>query len=144
MIRLFIILSLICFVLVWLGRGSSDKNKKSKSWLRAGGLLGLLIIFSRLTHIPLAQLLRLFPFMMHAFKREAGAQQQSSDGQQASNKPGSMTRKEAQLILGVQEGASKEDITKAHRKLIRQHHPDTGGNDFLAAKVNEARDVLLK
>lgn len=54
-----------------------------------------------------------------------------------------MTRKEAHLILGLREGASKESIREAHRKLMRLNHPDNGGSTFIATKVNEAKDYLL-
>ena len=46
-------------------------------------------------------------------------------------------------ILGLAEDASREAIEAAHRKLIQKLHPDRGGNDYLAAKINQARDVLL-
>jgi hypothetical protein len=54
-----------------------------------------------------------------------------------------MSRVEALKVLGLQENASEEDIRAAHRKLIAQNHPDKGGSDYLASKVNEAKDVLL-
>lgn len=56
---------------------------------------------------------------------------------------GAMSRKEAASILGVSETASEEEIRAAHRELMKKVHPDAGGNDALAAKVQEARDTLL-
>ena len=50
---------------------------------------------------------------------------------------------EAASILGVPLDASAEAVRAAHRKLISQLHPDKGGTDYLAAKINDARDVLL-
>jgi hypothetical protein len=55
-----------------------------------------------------------------------------------------MNYKEALSILGLNENASKEDIIMAHRKLMQKLHPDRGGSDYLAAKVNLAKDFLLK
>jgi curved DNA-binding protein CbpA len=55
-----------------------------------------------------------------------------------------MDIEEALAVLGLQKGASAEDIRSAHRHLMQQVHPDQGGNDYLAAKINQARDILLK
>jgi DnaJ family protein C protein 19 len=55
----------------------------------------------------------------------------------------SMSRSEALKVLGLEEGASEEQIRAAHRRLIIQTHPDKGGTNYLAAKINEAKDVLL-
>ena len=61
----------------------------------------------------------------------------------ASGGGGRMTRQEALAVLGLAEGASEDDIRAAHRRLMRTAHPDGGGSDWLAARINEARDVLL-
>jgi hypothetical protein len=54
-----------------------------------------------------------------------------------------MTRQEALAILGLQEGATDEEIRAAHRRLIVRMHPDAGGSAELAARINGAKDVLL-
>ena len=54
-----------------------------------------------------------------------------------------MSRREASLILGVRESASKDRIKKRHRDLLMKNHPDKGGSTYMATKVNEAKDKLL-
>ena len=55
-----------------------------------------------------------------------------------------MTRREAALILGVRESSPASRIKEAHRKLLVLNHPDTGGSTFVAGKINEAKELLLK
>ncbi|GAB6194083.1 J domain-containing protein [Desulfocastanea catecholica] len=55
-----------------------------------------------------------------------------------------MTREEAYQILGLEPGASQQEIHQAWRRLIKGVHPDSGGSEFLAAKINTARDILLE
>jgi DnaJ homolog subfamily C member 19 len=55
-----------------------------------------------------------------------------------------MTRREAALILGVRESSPASRIKEAHRKLLVLNHPDTGGSTYVAGKINEAKELLLK
>ena len=55
-----------------------------------------------------------------------------------------MTKREAALILGVRESAAKDKVLAAHRKVMIANHPDAGGSDYIATKINEAKAKLLK
>jgi hypothetical protein len=77
-----------------------------------------------------------------AYKGRPGAQEQEESGSAHAGVE-TTSREEALQILGLQEGASRADIVYAHKRLIQKLHPDRGGNDYLAAKVNAAKDTLL-
>lgn len=77
--------------------------------------------------------------------REGGAETDDgrAEGARSASGGGRLTRSEALAVLGLNEGATEGEIRAAHRRLMRAAHPDGGGSDWVAARINEARDVLL-
>lgn len=76
---------------------------------------------------------------------EAYIARRGGDGARSGRSSGNrMTREEAFAVLGLKPSATREDILHAHRTLMKKIHPDLGGSTYLATKINEAKDVLLK
>ncbi len=81
--------------------------------------------------------------LLHSYialrKRTHGAR-----GDGAAPRDDAMTRAEALNVLGLKDGATHAEITHAHKRLIQKMHPDRGGSHYLAAKINRAKELLLK
>ena len=87
------------------------------------------------------------PFFLFVFLPNPQARRQSREGpsgQHARRHDGAMSWEEACEILRVRGDATKKEINASYKRLMQEIHPDKGGSSFLAARLNEARDILLK
>jgi len=76
--------------------------------------------------------------------REHAPDDSASANDSRASRGGKMTEEEAYQILGIQPGATGQEIARAHRSLIKKLHPDQGGSTYLAARINEAKEVLIR
>jgi DnaJ domain len=111
----------------------------------------------RLSTMQLEQLLQLLQECHQATDQSAnlleayldrtheGWQGKSRSRKSAGSQPpgAAMSKEEAYAVLGLKSDSSEKDIRAAHRRLMKQYHPDHGGSDYLAAKINQAKDTLV-
>ena len=118
--------------------------KSFLAWLAAlGGLsLMLLLVLTGREGIAIGAGVLFGPLI---WERWRAAHPEFHFGPRPAPKPGagSMSREEAYQVLGLAPGATKAEIRAAHRRLMRAAHPDAGGSDWIAARLNQARDILL-
>ncbi|MGM0434890.1 MAG: DnaJ domain-containing protein [Pseudomonadota bacterium] len=162
-----LILGLVLAVLLFLllrqwARLDPAEKRKGLFWgtvVAVGALCTLLVVTGRL-HVIAGLLAALVPFAHRGWRAfqlwllwrrirnaggSAGAGQERDNGQQAPpSNSGRMDPRQARDVLNVPADAGRDEIVKAHRRLIQKVHPDHGGSDELAARVNEAKEVLLK
>ncbi|HXW69923.1 MAG TPA: DnaJ domain-containing protein [Methylocella sp.] len=91
-----------------------------------------------------ARLLEAYLDRRFAGWRSAAQGHRNAGGGTARRRRSAMTEDEAYEVLGLQKGASEEEVVRSHRSLMKKLHPDHGGSTDLAARVNEAKDVLMR
>ena len=125
-------------------RASIASVKSFFAWVAAlaGLSLTALLFLSGRSSIAMTGLFLAGPLVLDFWRENRGGG--AGPNRSASARPGRMTRKEALEILGLREGASDSDVRAAWVRVMRGAHPDGGGTDWLAARVNQARDVLLR
>ena len=137
---------------VFMGGLRAFEKAKVKSitsllaWMLAlGGLsLALLLIVTGRGGIAISALLLFGPLVWQQFKAGQGPGPQPNPfARQPPRDNGTMTAVEAYQVLGLKPGATDAEIKDAHRRLMMAAHPDHGGSDWLATRINQARDVLM-
>lgn len=166
-----IALTVAVFVILKQWGALSAEKKKAAAWkivLVVGGALLLFMVLTGRVHVLTAAVAAMLPLLrklpmllkfMPMIRRMTGQNQSQTgsqnraDGANGADGNGSgrtaasyggMGLDEACDTLGLTPTASREEIIAAHRRLIQKMHPDRGGNDYLAAKINEAKSVMLK
>ena len=151
MITLLLGLASLVTLLAVLGMFSRAKVATAKAaliWAAAIGgiLLAVLLFLTGRGAIALSALIFLGPMVWSWIAQGRAPGRGPAPGPNGFFRPsprGGMTREEACEILGVRPGATVAEVRAAHRRLMQAAHPDRGGSDWLAARINQARDVLL-
>ncbi len=126
-------------------------RQRRRNWMLAGvgGVLVLLALNRSGMLAPLLGgllilLVRLVPLIPQLLKTILAEHGNKAGGTESAATSATMTDTEALEILGLEAGCSRQAVLDAHRRLIHKLHPDRGGSDYLAAKINQARDILLR
>lgn len=113
--------------------------RRTMGWGVGVGIILLIVLFLRFGLPHMAAILSFAAVAAPLFKHFT----QSPNTLSGRAPSAQMDVKEACEVLNVSPDASTDDIQKAHRQMIHKNHPDSGGSEYLASKINEARDVLL-
>ena len=158
LLQLLILLALTVTVLLLSQGRLTLFRKRLANYLKSlAAVLGLLVVLyltatGRLNWllaaigIGLAYLLRILPILLNYAPHLAQLWTRfNTDKQKPQNAhaSGKMSAEEAYQILGLDAGATEEAIIAAHRRLMQKNHPDRGGSDYLATKINLAKKTLL-
>jgi len=127
-------------------RASVDSVKLLIAWIvaLAGLSLALMMVLTGRAGSAMAAATLLGPLAWEKWRAMSGTTAGRGTGhRQPPRQSGAMSRAEAYAVLGLHPGASEAEIRAAHKRLMRAAHPDGGGSDWVASRVNQARDVLL-
>jgi DnaJ family protein C protein 19 len=161
MSRLLILIAIAGIALIlWhkISKAKGEERKKMIVWGTIGSVLAILALLAVTGHLNVitamiagavallpraTQLLKYLPFISRLYQQR-GQQGPQQNQQQTPPQPGkhAMSSEEAMEILGLKAGYTQEDVKQAHRRMMQKVHPDRGGSDYLAAQINQAKDIL--
>lgn len=132
-------------LLVWVGRQSRLGKLKPGPWIRQKraliAVLAVAVAMAGVICIAKGQYLYASILISIAFAMAGGARYRSEPKPAGAWTPAEI---DAYRTLGLSVGADRRSILKAWKERMKAAHPDQGGSDALAAKLNAARDTLLK
>lgn len=132
------ILGILAIIIVQWLLSRNDQGRSWARWILGGGMFVSTLILSRLFG---AQIFYVFLPFLQRWLMGKNAQQHR---QSSAPTEGAMSKEEAALILGIEQSATEQEVKAAYKKMMVKLHPDQGGNDYLASKLNEAREVMLR
>lgn len=159
-----IALTAAVFVILKQWGALSAEKKKAATWkmvLVVGGAVLLFMVLTGRVHVltaavaalvpllrKLPALLKFAPMMNRMYRQQQSSGNDGTGGARSGGAgqrsgAGEISVREACDILGVSPDCSDDEVIMAHRRLMQKIHPDRGGNDYLAAQVNEAKSTLL-
>lgn len=83
-------------------------------------------------------------YLLRVIRQRQKGQSESADQDYTSARVGDPSVEEAEQILGLSSGYTKKEVELSYKRLMQKLHPDRGGNDYLASRVNIARDIIIK
>ncbi len=153
MIRFLIPLILLTIVVIMARRyvnnsttAAQKKSRKITVALMAFALIMILLALFHRMHWVGAALAVIAPFARLLISSLVDRLQKGKISTTTNATPSNneLTEDEALQILGLQKPFTSDDVIEAHRKLMQKFHPDRGGNDYLASRINQAKELLLK
>ena len=161
MARLIILIAVAGIALIlWhkISKTKGEQRKKMILWSVIGSVLAILAILAVTGHLNIItamiagavallpraiQLLKYLPFINRLYQQHGQHNTQNQQQTPPRNGKQSMSTEEAMEVLGLKPGYTQEEIKQAHRRMMQKVHPDRGGSDYLAAQINQAKDILL-